>query len=422
MSLTATLDVGSVTFKSITAYREFDSFFSLDNDHSPLKIVQFTSDFESKQFTQELQLLGKSFGDRLDWIVGVYYYDESAADVNPVDFSIGSLVVGGDLDVESSAVFAQATYSATEKLDLTAGIRYTDEEKIRNPNSFLTSPLVLGPTLILPPGTYLVPPKAAKLKADAVTPLANVTYHWTSSLMTYFTFSKGFKGGGFTDRVSFPVPETPTFAPEKVKSYEVGLKADLISDKLRLNLAGYFVDYTDIQVLVATGIAPTTQNAAAGEVKGFEAEFQALLTPDFLISGGVGYIDAEYTEVDPLATEITVQNKFPKTPEWSANLSAAYDFSIPNGGTLTPRIDWSYRDSVFNDALNEPLARQESFYLLNASLRFTSTAQKWSVTFSGKNITDEKYILNGKSNGAQGIVTGIYARPAEWSLAFDYRF
>lgn len=103
-------------------------------------------------------------------------------------------------------------------------------------------------------------------------------------------------------------------------------------------------------------------------------------------------------------------------------MSVSYDIAIPNWGTLTPRFDWSYRDSVFNDALNEPLAGQDSFHLLNASLRFTSETEKWGLTLSGKNITDEEHILNGKSNGAQGFVSATYARPAEWNLSFDLKF
>jgi iron complex outermembrane receptor protein len=422
LALTATWTFDSLTFRSITAYREFDSFFSIDNDHSPLTIVQFTSDFESEQFTQELQLLGTSLADRLNWLVGLYYYDESAADRNPVDFSIGSLEVGGDLDVTSYAAFAHATYSLTNKLDVTLGIRYTDEEKVRDPNSFFTSPFILGPTLILPPGTYLVPPEPVKIQADASTPLANLTYHWIDELMTYISYSEGFKGGGFTDRVAFPVPETPTFDPEEVESYEVGIKSSFFNNRLRLNVAGFFVDYTNIQILVATAIAPVTQNAAAGEVKGFEIEFQGLLTDNLELSGGLGYIDAEYTRIDPLATEISIENEFPKTPDWSANLSASYELLLPGGGTLTPRLDWSYRDAVFNDALNDPRVRQESFHLLNASLRFANPTEKWGISLSGRNLTDEEYILNGKSNGAQGIVTAIYARPAEWNLSFYVNF
>ena len=422
VALTATWGLGSLTFKSITALREFDSYFSIDNDHSPLEIVQFTSDFESEQFTQEFQLLGISLSGRLNWLAGFYYYDESATDRNPVDFSIGSLEVGGDLDVKSYAAFAQATYSLSEKLDLTLGLRYTDEKKVRDPRSFFTSPFVLGPTLVLPAGTYLVPPEEVTIKADATTPLVNLSYQWTEQFMSYFSYSEGFKGGGFTDRVSFPVPETPTFDPEEVESYEIGFKSSLFNNRLRLNAAGFFVDYTNIQILVATAIAPVIQNAAAGEVKGFEVEFQGLLTDKFEISGGLGYINAKYKQIDPLATEISIENEFPKTPEWSSNLSASYELALKGGSTITPRLDWSYRGSVFNDALNDPRVRQKSFHLLNASLHFTNPTDKWGMILSGRNLTDEEYILNGKSNGAQGIVTAIYARPVEWNLSFYVNF
>jgi iron complex outermembrane receptor protein len=422
LSLTSEYTGDVVNIKSITAYRHFNSFFSLDNDHSPLKIVQFTSAFKSSQFTQEFQFSGKALDNRLNWLVGLYYYKEKSSDRNPVDFSIGSLEVGGDLDVESYAAFAQATYSLTDKLDVTAGLRYTDEKKIRDPHSFLTTSLVLGPTLILPAGTVLVPAGDAEVKATATTAHLNAAYHWTSDIMTYATFSQGFKGGGFTDRVSFPVSSAPTFKPERVESYELGAKTSLFDKRLTANLSAFYIDYTNIQVLVATGIAPTIQNAAAGRVQGVELDVQALLAPGLIFSGGIGHIDAKYTSVNPLATEITLNKKFPKSPKWTYNASLSYEANLDGHGSLTPRVDWYYRSQVFNDALNAALASQKSYHLINAGITYRNPSQSWSLELMGKNLTDQRYLLNAKSNGAQGFVSGAYARPREWSLSLQAAF
>jgi iron complex outermembrane receptor protein len=422
VALTAKWDLGAVAVKSITAYRNMDSFFSLDNDHSPLTIVHIQSEFRSRQLSEELQLTGTGFGERLTWLFGAYYYDENAWDRNPVDFSIGSLEVGGDLDVRSRALFAQATCSLTPKLDLTLGIRYTDEEKIRDPRSFITTFLALGPGLVLPAGTFLVPPEQATVSASATTPLVNLAYKWNESLMTYLTYSEGFKGGGFTDRVASPVPAAPTFSPEYVESYEIGLKALVLDERLRLNAAAFHMNYTDIQLLVAGSIAATVQNAAEAEIQGIELEAEARPTQRLRLVAGLGYTHAEYTKVNPLATEVTLNRRLPKTPEWSANTSLSYEIPLRQYGTLVPQIDWSYRSKAFNDALNDPRIEQEGHHLLNVGLAFEPPGAAWHFALSGKNLTNEKYILNGKSNPIQGIATAIFNRGAEWGLVIERRF
>lgn len=421
-ALTADYSGTVADIKSITAYRRFTSFFSLDNDHSPLKVVEFTSDFASRQFTQEFQFTGSLFDERMKWLGGLYYYDERSHDRNPIDFSIGSLEVGGDLDVRSYAGFGQATYSVTDKLDVTAGIRYTDEKKVRDPRSFLITDLVLGPTRIVPAGTDLVPRGDATIQAAATTTHLNVAYHWTDGVMTYATYSEGFKGGGFTDRVSFPVPAVPTFEPEDAESIEIGLKSTLFDKRLTANLAAFDVDYRNIQVFVASGIAPTIQNAAEGRIRGIEFDAQALLAPGLVVAAGAGYIDAKYTSIDPRATEITLNRKFPKTPKTSFNASVSYELLLAQGARITPRVDWYRRSEVFNDALNAPLARQDAYDLLNASLTYNNRSDNWRVSLVGKNLTDQQYLLNAKSNGSQGFVSGTYARPRQWSIVVQADF
>jgi len=126
--LSATLDFNlsdSLALKSITAYRELESDFARDGDHSPHRIAQFADTLDQEQFTQELQLIGTH--ERLDWILGLYYFSEDGDNVNTLDFTVSNFRSGGTFDNTSWAAFAQATFDMTDRLHLTLGGRYTDE-------------------------------------------------------------------------------------------------------------------------------------------------------------------------------------------------------------------------------------------------------------------------------------------------------
>ena len=115
-----------------------------------------------------------------------------------------------------------------------------------------------------------MPPNEVSTSITETTPYLNLAYRWSEDVMTYVTYSEGFKSGGFTQRVFPPLPATPSFRPEFVKSYEAGAKITGFDQRLRFNAAAFFTDYTDLQVLALIGVAPTTQNAAEAEIQGFE--------------------------------------------------------------------------------------------------------------------------------------------------------
>ena len=128
------------------------------------------------------------------------------------------------------------------------------------------------PSMRLPPGFPLVPPEEVETSIDEVTPYLNLAYEWTDDLLAYVTYSEGYKSGGFTQRVFPPLPATPSFEPEFVKLFGTrsARRARRFGQRLRLNGAVFYTDYTDLQVLALIGVAPTTQNAAQAEIRGFE--------------------------------------------------------------------------------------------------------------------------------------------------------
>nr|WP_245656478.1 TonB-dependent receptor [Novosphingobium naphthalenivorans] len=238
VAMTHTVEVSpSLTVKSITAYRRMKGDFARDGDDSPAAIAQFYDHIEQKQFSQELQLLGKAFDDRLDWILGAYYFRESGVDNNELTFTISNFLSGGYFKNESLAVFGQGTFKLTDTLKLTAGLRYTRDTKWFHPDQYIIENLAsfLGAPFnspIFDPGTRILPDVTAKVRFSEPTPMVNLAWQASPSLMTYVTWSRGFKSGGFSQRVfppiipgvttdiTDPVAAIPSFAPEKVDVYK----------------------------------------------------------------------------------------------------------------------------------------------------------------------------------------------------------
>ena len=359
-TLTAVRDAGDgLIFKSITAYRSVEALGFRDGDNSPHVIAQTQDTWDHEQLSQEFQIGGTAASDALDWILGLYYFEEEGTNLNFVDFAPIFIQSGGSVDNDSWAAFGQATWRFTDRWSLTGGLRYTDETKRFTPDQFVIEDRGTG----LPPGFPLLPSVEAETTITEFTPMVNLAYRWSDDAMTYLTYSEGFKSGGFTQRVFPPLPAVPSFEPEFASSWEIGAKLSALDDRLHLNGAAFFTDYDDLQVLVLLGVAPITQNAAAAEIKGFELELAARPTEAFLLEAGVGYTDAEYTEIGAQVIGLTPDKEFAQIPEWTVNAGASYDFTLGAGAILRPRVNWSYRSAVYMDALNTPAIRQSAYDL-----------------------------------------------------------
>jgi iron complex outermembrane receptor protein len=259
--------------------------------------------------------------------------------------------------------------------------------------------------------------------------MLNFAFEWSDELMTYLSYSEGFKSGGFVQRVFPPKTEVPFFKPETATVYELGFKWLGAAGRVRLNGAIFHTDYQDLQIEVNDGIAPVTRNAAQADIDGFELELTAIPADGWLIQAGVGYLDAEYTSLDPnenFTTDLrslTLDSKLVNTPEWSGNLGIQYALGFTDGGQLITRADLSYIDDHYKDALNFPQLLQESYKLLDAYVTYVSAQTSWELSLFGKNLTDETYIVSGFANGlTQGRVTANLGRPREWGIALTYRF
>jgi iron complex outermembrane receptor protein len=425
--------------KLITAYRHLSGTFARDGDASPVTIAQYYDRITQKQFSQEVQLLGDNLDGRLNWILGGYYFKEKGNNINRLLFTISEFQSGGAFGNESLAFFGQGTFKVTPRLKLTAGLRYTKDKKSFHPDQYIIENRVafLGAPFnspIFDAGTRVLPDVNAKVDFSEVTPMVNLSYDVTDGLMTYGTWSRGFKSGGFTQRVfppiipgvttpiTDPVKAIPSFDPEKVDAFELGVKFQSSDRSVTINAAGFYTKYKDMQVQVFTSVAPVFTNAGKATIKGFELETQLRPLPGLFLEATAGLTDAAYDEIDQATTFINPANAFERVSKWTLSAAMTYEHELSGGSKLRPRVDWSWRSKFYNNSFNTPQLLQPGYHMVNASLGWTSADDRLSLSASVKNIADKRYLLSGISVDAVQTFEGVYNRGREWSLSASVKY
>jgi len=418
----------NLTLRSISAYRRLDSFFVLDIDHTTVPILDTVNDFAQDQTSQELQLLGKAMDDRLDYTIGAYYFQENGDHKDVVSFLPGAILSGGKFDNRGIATFGQMTYAFTDQLQVTAGLRYNYEKKIFDVQRQQALTDVLpppgSPDPIIPAGLPLVLSENKATNRDrAVTPHLSVSYFWNDDIMTYASYSEGFKGGGFQQRIFPPRATVPKFDNETARVFEIGAKTTLFDSRLRLSGAMFFTDYEDLQIAVAEGIAPILANAGEAQIRGFEVEGLLRATPELTLAFGLGYTDAQYSEIDSLGTGVDRSNEFTNTPDWSASAALSYELYLGSTfGSAIAQLGWSYRSEVFNDAFNTPSLMEDQLNLFDASIAWELPEEEWRVVLSARNLTDRTYIVSGANVPLAGVVEASFARGRTFELSVERNF
>jgi len=442
ISTTLTYDLSdTLELKSITAWRDLESEFARDGDHSPARISQFFDELEQKQFTQELQLLGTH--ERMNWILGAYYFSEEGFNTNILDFTVSNFQSGGDFDNSAWALFAQANYDLTDQLHLTLGGRYTEEDKSFLPVQVIFQNYYAGISQVVPPdnplfaldapflqaGEPILPLVEKDIEISEFTPMASLSYDVSDNMMIYGTYSEGFKSGGFTQRVFPPIvagftapPGTPdvdlipTYEPEFVDVLEAGFKSRLANGRIRFNGAVFSTDYEDLQVQVFNSVAPVTQNIGEASIDGVELEIQAAPGNGWLLEGSIAKLNAEYDDIDTGITLIGENFDFERVPELTAALGVSKEFYLDSMGTLTTRVDWGYRSETYNDAYNSPLLETDEYDLVDASVRWVNAEGDWTVVLAGRNLGDEEFMITGVYGTAFQAFEAMFDRGRQWRL------
>ncbi|HUO91722.1 MAG TPA: TonB-dependent receptor [Rhizomicrobium sp.] len=443
----------SMTLKSITGFRHITWNIGIDLDGSidNGEFLSVTDKQQQTQWTQEFQLLGTAFGARLNYVAGIYFFHEDGFVHDWVPFD-GSLLAVDDgnlnlLNTNSYAGYVHADYKVTDQLGITLGGRYSVDVKsfyggqmddnglsykasgcnpptasgaLIGAPAFLTCQQVLGFPVAGAPYTYF-PAGWNTRDFYEFTPTVSAQYHVTDDAMVYASWSKGFKSGGWTTRLSAPISSATQaqYDPEKATTTEVGLKSTWFDNNLLLNVAGFYTDYRSIQLYEQEGASPVLANLGNANIFGAEVESTAVLGEGFMVHGNIGYLDAYYTQLLPAAAgAVTLQSHLPKTPKWKVNLNPEYTRDMGNGQAFEAQLSYTHVSSLYNDSLNTPLLERPSLDLLDMSVQYSFANGKYVVQIGGTNITDKRYITTGSVNYAAGFVDGTYNPPAEWYATF----
>jgi iron complex outermembrane receptor protein len=435
ITLKGDLELGSLTLSSISNFRSWaqrgaqDSDGTLVDPPTPLfvtgdvpSIGENDGHFVDSQWSQELRLASNG-GGPLEWMVGAYVYDEKNK-ISPIrirnylagpgtapGFGSGTEVTfNAAQNTWAWALFANATYEVTDRLSATLGGRYSHEEK-----DFINRQIVKTINVFDPPGPTIFPagtPLAA-LSADLsdswsnFSPRVVVDYKFTPAIMGYASYSKGFKSGGFNAFNASPA--STSFKPEQISAIELGLKSDLFDRRLRLNLAAFDYDYTNLQVRTPVptgGVGIETADKAVS--RGVELEANWAVSQAFRIDANVSWLDAKFKEGTVSAVQVSsfvfganpavvaenvAGNRLSRAPEWQGAINGRYTWET-GLGAVTAQGSYRYQGGVFflETQQNQPTFHEGPWSQVDARLALAASDGKWEVAAFGSNLLDDRHL------------------------------
>lgn len=421
--------------KYVIAKRESDTETNIDFDTTPLTLVDVRAFYSDQQVSNELQL-NYDAGGRSRGVVGLYWFDGDAGGqvlnhfFNPLAPAALTNPLFGDtqgvVNTSSIALYADWTFDLTDRLKLSAGARYTDEDK----HAVALNRFYTGLDYTTSWGTAANFDRTVNF--ENVSPKVSLDYALTPDVMIYGLASRGFKSGGFNIRANTTaVPRSgEPFDDEVVDSYEIGSKMSLLDQRLFLNLAYFHNKYEDIQLSVFTSYTLPNgsqsffgdfTNAGAGTVQGIEVEYQFLPTQNWAISGNLAWLDAEYDEFITAGVNVADSQYFTNAPEFSGALNVEWRTALANGGSLSARAGYSYQSEVWPTTDLSPAIRQDGYGLVGAGVIWRPN-DAWSLSLQGSNLADEEYRTTGYNIAAYGVLTGFYGPPRQYSLTARYDF
>jgi iron complex outermembrane recepter protein len=457
----------ALTFTYIGAYRELDTSLTasagLPGEGWPYDFHNQVIWQHHEQRQNELRLEGTAFGDRLEWTVGGFWFQTDEWELLKTDVSwlewagLFELRHNDQFASDNKSLFGHAVFRFTPKLALTAGVRYTDEV-----NDILFNH---------PPN--LVAQDVLRATADRSDWKIGLDYQIDDQYFVYGLASTGFRSRGFQGRPFTPAQINDVYLPypqEEVLSYEVGFKGDFFGQRLRVNLAAFVDDYDPrvvgsirtqcsafdspeppypyqgFELIDGNGdgigeICPpsTTMAGTTGfiypfnistpaEVKGYELEAVANPVGNLLLTFSYGSNEFS-SKIDDPSDPGFIHPDARIQPEKSMSAGIQYEVSLQSGGTLTPRLDWSYQDETsvgvgLTASLNSgPTPDQivPSYSLLNARLTYQAPDSDWEAALSVQNLTDKFYWYTFEAGTGFGVL-GSPGVPRTWAMSLRRSF
>lgn len=389
----------------------------------PISLFYSDNRRRQHQWTQEFNLLG-SIGDRLEYVVGLFYFKEKSREENP---QFPTIVITPDFATtaqallsfghrsRSQAAFGQLTYELTDQWSITGGLRYTNDKKTLD---------------------QIAPfPRDLSRTFNRFNWAVSTDYKLSDDMLVYARVATGYKAGGFNARSS-----NSGYSPEDLTSYELGLKSELFDRRLRFNAAVFYAKHEDLQIQQfqagSQGSTSVTVNAGQADYKGIEFEGQALLADGLTLSGALGYIDRKYKQfliLDPMTNQIidvadTARFPFSSSLTWNAALQ--YELPRFDFGQLSARLEYNYRGKVYfhptlvGTPLNDEIAGKARG-LLDARLTLSELSllgEGASIAVWAKNLTNKAYRVHGIDFGGLGYAGSVYGEPRSFGVDVTFNF
>ena len=414
---------GALEFVSLTTFRHGDNEFRQTTPQG-YNIIDGTN--EADVFSQEFRLSGTSLEGDLFWVSGLYLIDE---DVSFGFDRSGETIITPPTrqslrqtsDSRGYGIFAEGAWTVTPPLTLTLGARYSRDEK--SFSIFNQATGAFAPFFVDDPSM----PVAATASDSWETPTyrASVEYQWTDDISTYFTYSRGYKSGGFNSEPANLVAATTTFDEEILDNFEAGLRSRLFSNRLILNLTAFDMHYEDIQTgFFTVGGVETIANIGAASISGIEAEFTARPFSFLTLSGNYAGYDHEYDEFSDSNGNDLSGTPVAKVPDWTLTLSARLETpAVGDHGRFGFELDHRTRSDVYHDAPPDPIwGVRPGVDILDARLNWTSNSGNWEASIWGRNLLDEAEMVY---IGPQVILSQrpvVYGPPRTIGVRLSHKF
>ncbi|MDX2224135.1 MAG: TonB-dependent receptor [Rhodospirillaceae bacterium] len=420
-SVSLSYDFGGAVLKSVTGHVDTEDFFS--SDFSGNGAILGAIDTNSSQWTEELQLQGAAFDDKLDYILGAFYLDEQSTQNVGWFFSFVGPTSNSFIDVstESYSVFGQAEYAITSQFRLTGGLRWTRDEK----DWQFDFRLLFAP----------VPPDRVvdELRFEAWTPKFGLDYQVDTSgivdsLLLYTTAARGFKSGGFNGINIFDASVARSnYGPETNWTYELGVKSEFFGNRLRFNTNYFYnrIDDLTLNALVTVNGNPTfpVQNAGKATIQGLELEASAILVEDLNAFVTATFLDGAFRDLDPTSAPATARTTLgvvpetPQTADYSFTVGFDYSRDISLGSsdaTLDFGMDF-YRTDDYIIASNNDF-RIDAYDRINGYVGIGIDG-RWEARVTVKNLENNQSFITG----SRGLGAFIALPPRTYMLNVNYR-
>ncbi|MEO9468472.1 TonB-dependent receptor [Parasphingorhabdus sp.] len=480
--LGATLDwdIADHSLKVIGSYRDTNPVSQNEFDLSDTFNNYVGREEDHWQWSGEVQLSSPT-NKPFSWIAGGYYFEERNIVGNdifgnfwepiliqgftdlqnagvlppfPVVFPATDLCcelhLSGEQETKAWAVYLDTQWDVSDQITIRFGGRYSEERRDGRQNF----DLVMLPDMRIAPNTiffpnaitedrdaaqpdpfgFIIAPVNGPTTFSAFTPKIGIDFSPVDDVLLYASVQRGFKSGGYNIGSSQRDP----FEPEKIWSYEIGARTELLDRALLLNASAFWYDYTNLQAQDSVGNQPIIRNVGKARVRGFELETVAKPSDFFQLEGALTYVDAQFTKgqlTEPLRPAPLTQApgtllrdldglRLPRAPRWKFSMAGQIEQPLADSGKIVARAEYHWQSKIYFTIFNIDAAAQDNYGLLRASLGFTSADEQWSIRLFGDNLTNENYftnqILTGTVYGAEFV--GPLGAPRTYGIDLRFSF